>query len=133
MTYLKNIQRFNVVVNTFSLLLHSGNKSTRREGTRERKQLALENGANYSCFYDRARAKKILDVTKRRLDVAKRRLRPFDKMIVPKWACHYGPLTSSFGRSGKAAGRLTDIKNWRKKLRQNCSKMSGKLAWRLTR
>ena len=83
MTYLKNIQRFNVVVNTFSLLPHSGNKSTRREGTREREQLALENGANYSRFYDRARAKKILDVTKRRLDVAKRRLERDEKTIAP--------------------------------------------------
>ena len=61
MTYLKNIRSFNVVVNTFSLLSHSGDKSTPTGETREREQLALESGANYSRFYDRARAKKRLE------------------------------------------------------------------------
>ena len=83
MTYLKNIRSFNGVVNTFSLLSHSGDKSTPTGETREREQLALESGANYSRFYDRARAKKRLDVAKRRLNVTKRRLERGEKTIAP--------------------------------------------------
>ena len=53
-------------------------------------------------------------------------LRPFDVVIWALWRRHLGVV-------GKVAGCLTDVKNWRKKLRQNCSKMSGKQACRLTR
>ena len=58
-------------------------------------------------------------------------LRPIDKMIVPVWDCQRGLMGLSNGLMATSNGpnedlmkALIDVKNWRKRWRRYCSKVS---------